>query len=123
MSDAKFNIEPINDRVVVRRDVAAKMTKGGIALPDKSQNDKRIGTVIAVGPGALRLFPLDHSTVGTNMKTGEKAVLRPADRFPMQCKVGDRVLLHSGDSIELDEDDPSSEVVICQESQLLAILR
>lgn len=104
-------VEPISDRVVVRRDTADAITKGGIALPAASQGFARLGTVIAVGPGALRVF------------TGEAAGTRET-RFPMQCKVGDRVILPAMcEAIKLDPWDDASEVAICQEGALLAILR
>jgi hypothetical protein len=46
------------------------------------------------------------------------------ERFPMMCKVGDRVILpgHT-ERVTMDPDDQTSEVVIVQESQLLGILR
>jgi chaperonin GroES len=101
-------IFPIGDRVVVKRKRASDTTPGGIVLPDAVRETKCIGEVIAVGPGALRSF----------RQAGE------AERYPMQTKVGDKVLLPIGTQIiKLDEDDPDSEVCICQECQLLAIVR
>jgi chaperonin GroES len=100
--------EPIGDRVVVQRKKASDTTRGGIALPDAARETKSIGTIIAVGPGALR----------GNRLPGDP------DRYPLQVKVGDVVLLPLGAQIiHLDEDDGDSEVVICQECQLLSIVK
>lgn len=107
----EYDIHPIGDRVFVKRDSAADMTPGGIALPDNAKVSKRMGTVVAVGPGAHRAFSAAAAT-------------HQEDRYPMQCKIGDRVLLPgNAEIISLYPDNPDSEVVVCQECQLLAILR
>lgn len=99
-------IRPVGDRVIVRRDAAASSSPGGIALPDDARPCPRMGTVMAIGPGAVRMMPSDGQ-----------------DRYPMQCKVGDRVLLpHLAEVIRLDPADVSTEIVVCQENQILAIL-
>ena len=105
-------LEPIGDRVVVQRARTEAKSAGGIYFPDGSHPTPRIGTVVAVGPGALRLLsPTDASEAHEV-------------RLPMQCKVGDRVLLPGGAEIVLlDPADKTSEVVVCPESQLLAIFR
>ena len=101
-------IEPIGDRVVVRRKPANDTTPGGIVLPDAAKETRSVGEVIAIGPGALRGF----------RQPGE------SERYPMQAQVGDKVILPIGAQIiKLDEDDPTTEVVIAQECTLLAILR
>jgi len=96
---------PIADRVVVQSDVLPELTKGGIALPNSvvGKRASRMGTVIAVGPGAQRLLQ--------------------EGRGPMQCKVGDRVILpQTLDRVQMDLDDEQSELVILPESHLMAIL-
>jgi chaperonin GroES len=100
-------IYPIGDRVIVKRKAASDTTKGGIVLPDAVRETKSIGEVIAIGPGALRAY----------RQPGEP------ERYPMQDKVGDKVILPIGTQIiKLDEDNPDTEVCICCENQLLAIL-
>ena len=105
-------MEPIANRVVVRRDKPAEATKSGITLPDIAQEHPLFGTVLAVGPGALRAIPENGCS-----------------RHPMQCKVGDRVLLPPNQfDIFLDANGTPSErkasgVVIVAEEQLLAIFR
>lgn len=109
MSTAKLpTFEPIGDRVVVQRAKAAGVTKGGIALPDAVRETEQIGTIIAVGPGALRSSRLPEEP----------------ERYPMQAKLGDKVLLPPGAPIiKLDQDDPNTEICICPEHALLAIVR
>lgn len=64
-------LEPLGDRVLVRKSDGSRQTASGIVLPEASNEDSTIGTVIAVGPGAM------------NDK---------GDKIPMQIKVGDVVL-------------------------------
>lgn len=109
MSEKKLPVfEPIGNQVVIQRAKAAGITKGGIALPDAVRETEQIGTIIAVGPGALRSNRLPEEP----------------DRYPMQAKVGDKVLMPPGvPIIKLDQDDLNTEVCICPEHALLAIIR
>jgi len=101
-------IIPIGNMCVVQRKKASDTTKGGIALPDAARETKMLGTVIAVGPGSLR----------SNRHEGE------TERYPMQVKVGDKVLLATGTQVlRLDEADPDTELCIAPEHHLLAILK
>jgi len=105
--EKEYDIRPVGNRVAIRRDTATKQTPGGLALPDNIVEHPRMGTVIAVGPGAFKAYD-----------PGEDSI-----RYPMECQVGDRVVMpHTAELILLDPNDPSSEVVICQEFELLAIL-
>jgi chaperonin GroES len=111
----KFNLEPIGDRVVVKRKGLEEKTPGGIALPDAAQESPRIGTVVAVGPGNVKLF-------SNNLMPPTRS--DNPERYPMQCRVGDRVLLpYTAEVIRLDPSDKDSDIVVCQESQLLTIIR
>ncbi len=115
-------LEPINDRVVVQADVIPELTKGGLALPNNAVGRRlsRYGTVLAVGPGLLRVFREMRFTA----QDGKEVHVDCGERFPMQAKVGDRVILPAqAERMTMDPDDRESELVILQESQLLAILR
>jgi chaperonin GroES len=96
-----MNLQPIGDRIIVRREAASETTSGGILLPDNAKNKPQRGTVLAVGPGRVK-------------KDGSRA--------PMQLKVGDKVLFTSwaGDEFK-DRKDPN-EVLVMHESDVLAVL-
>lgn len=49
----KCNLRPLDDRIVIRQDEAPK-ARGRILLPDNVQEPPGRGTVLAVGPGAMR---------------------------------------------------------------------
>ena len=108
MSTKLPTFEPIGDRVVVQRRKASGTTKGGIVLPDAARETEQLGTIIAIGPGAVR------------------STRQPGDpeRYSMQAKVGDTVLLPPGAPIiKLDEADLETEICICPEHALLASVR
>lgn len=95
-----MRVEPIGDKVVVKRIAAEEKTAGGIFLPDSAREKPREGRVISVGDGRL-------------LSNGSRAL--------HQVKEGDRVLFNSyaGDEITLSDDEP---LLIMSESDILAII-
>ena len=67
---AKFNLEPLDDRVVVKPGEEEETTASGIVIPDTAKEKPQEGEVVAVGPGRFE----------------------DGDRVPMDVKVGDKVL-------------------------------
>jgi chaperonin GroES len=96
---SRVKLQPLGDRVVVRREDAEAVTAGGIVLPDSAQERPARGTIVSVGDGIL-------------MPSGE--------RLPLQVKPGDNVIFSSfaGEAIEVDED----EVLLMRESDILAVV-
>lgn len=62
-------IQPLYDKVVVRRDASVKKTVGGIVLPGKV-DELNQGTVVAVGPGKRVEGGIERLTV----KVGDKVI-------------------------------------------------
>ena len=98
-SKSKVKLQPLGDRVVIRREDAEAKTAGGIVLPDSAQDKPARGSVVSVGEGRL----LDDGT-----------------RSKMQVKAGDRVLFSSyaGDEFRIDEQD----LVLMREDDILAVI-
>lgn len=94
---AKFNIRPLDDRIVVEPLEAEETTSGGIVLPDAAREKPQRGTVVAVGPGKL---------------------LDSGERGSVAVVVGDQVIFgkYGGTDIEVD----GVEVKILRESDILA---
>jgi len=92
-------LNPLNDRVVVRRLEAEETTKSGIVLPDAAREKPTRGKVVAVGPGKLD----DHGK-----------------RTPVAVETGQTVVYgkYSGTEVELD----AEKFVILRESDLLGVL-
>ena len=91
-------MKPISDRVLVRRDKPEKESKGGILLPEQSQNKTQQGTVVAVGPG----------------KVNDKGLIQP-----MSIQKGERVVWARYAGNEVPQDD---ELVFLREEDILAVI-
>jgi chaperonin GroES len=98
-SSHQIKLQPLGDRLVVRREDSEERTEGGIYLPDSAKNKPTRGTVISIGDGKL----LDDGT-----------------RAAMQVKPGDRVLFtsYAGEAIEIGDE----EYLLMSESELLAVI-
>jgi chaperonin GroES len=94
-----MRIEPIGDKIVVKRIEAEEKTSGGILLPDSAREKPQEGKVLSVGSGKL----LADGTRGTP-----------------QVNEGDRVIFTSfaGTEIEIN----GSKLLIMSESEILAVL-
>jgi chaperonin GroES len=92
-------IQPLNDRLFIKKIPTGTVTAGGIVLPGAAAEKPSIGEVIAAGPG--KEMP-DGST------------------RPMHVAVGDRVLFlkTAGTDIKIDDDTLTQMI----EDDVLAIL-
>ena len=104
MKNTKNTIQPLADRVLVRReDAPDEKSPSGIIIPDTAKKEKsKIGTVIAVGPG----------------KMSEEGML-----VPMSVNIGAKVIFNSGWDNEVDTGDDESEYFLVKESDILAITK
>ena len=93
-------IQPLGDRVLVKRLEAEEKTKGGIVLPDSAKEKPQKGEIVAVGKGRL-------------LESGKVE--------PLEVKKGDKVLFgkYAGNEITYKED----EYLILKEEDILAILK
>ena len=94
-----MRVEPIGDKVVVKRLDAAQITSGGIVLPDSAQEKPSQGRVLSIGDGRL-------------LKDGERA--------DHQVKEGDRIVFSSYAGTAITVDD--QELLIMSEDEILAVL-
>jgi chaperonin GroES len=93
------NLTPLHDRILVRRIEEGESIRGGIIIPDSAKEKPQEGEVIAVGKG----------------KSNDEGKV-----FPLDVKVGDRVLFgkYGGQEIKLD----GEELIIMREEEVLGIL-
>jgi chaperonin GroES len=94
-----MKIEPLHDRIVVRRVEEETRSAGGIVIPDSAKEKPDQGEVIAVGPG----------------KTADNGeVIKPV------LSKGQRVLFgkYAGSTFKLD----GEELVVMREDDVLAIV-
>jgi len=82
-----MNLQPLDDRIVVRPVEAEEKTASGLVIPDTAKEKPQQGEVLAVGPGAR------------SQNTGEL--------IPLDIKAGDRVVYskYGGTEITIDGED------------------
>jgi len=66
-----MNARPIHDRIFVKLDAPDVMTKGGLWLPTTGQKPKRMGEVLAVGPGT---YNQQGRFIKTTLKVGDRVI-------------------------------------------------
>jgi chaperonin GroES len=95
-----MKVQPLHDRILLKRVENKEQKKGGIIIPDTAKEKPMEGKVIAVGAGRVE-------------KDGK--------RIPMEIKVGDRVLFgkYAGTEIKIDDE----EHVIVREDEILGIIK
>jgi len=95
-----MNIQPLQDRVLVKPLQQEEVKKGGIIIPDTAKEKPQEGQVMAAGPGRL---------------SDEGKILS------MSVKVGDKILYgkYSGSEVSVD----GGEFLIMRESDILAVLK
>jgi chaperonin GroES len=94
-----MKVEPLNEKIVVKRLEAEDRTPGGIVLPDTAKEKPKQGRVLSLGDGKM----LDNGS-----------------RAKFQVKEGDRVLFtsYAGNEITIN----GEEYIIMTEDEILAII-
>ncbi len=95
-----MKLEPLNDRVLVKRLESEEKTAGGLYIPDTAKEKPSKGQVVAVGPGKLA---------------------ENGSRVAMAVKKGDEVLFnkYAGTEVKLDGVDH----LVMREEDILAIIK
>jgi chaperonin GroES len=63
-------LQPLQDRVLIKRINIEEKTKGGIFLPDNAREKPLEGQVIAVGPGKI----INSKRIAPDIKVGDKVL-------------------------------------------------
>jgi chaperonin GroES len=93
-------IQPLHDRVIVRRVDEGEQVRGGIIIPDSAKEKPQEGEVIATGLGKYR---------------------KDGSRQSLDVKPGDRVLFGKYSSSEIKID--GEELLIMREDEILGIIQ
>ncbi len=96
---AKFQLEPLEDRVVVRPEEEEETTVSGIVIPDTAKEKPQQGEVVAAGPGRYE----------------------DGNRIPMDVKVGDKILYskYGGTEVKVE----GEEYLVLSSRDILAIVK
>jgi chaperonin GroES len=96
-----MKIRPLHDRVVVRRIEEKETVQGGIIIPDTAKEKPQEGEILAVGQGKR---------------------LEDGKIFPLDVKVGDRVLFGKYSGSEVPVKIEGEDVLIMREDEILAVV-
>jgi len=90
------HIQPLHDRVLVRRDPPEAQTQGGIVIPSVGRTEALRGLVLAVGPGKKDEQGVFHET---QVKPGDRVVISGSVNVPYGdlVKDGDLVMMSEAD--------------------------
>ncbi len=93
------NIQPLHDRVIVKRIDEGEQVRGGIIIPDSAKEKPQEGEVIAAGLGKYK---------------------EDGSRQALDVKAGDRVLIgkYSGSEIKVN----GEELLIMREDEILGVI-
>ena len=94
-----MKVEPLGDKVVIKRLDAEEKTAGGLLLPDMARQRPQQGRVLSVGGGKL---------------------LPDGTRAPQQVREGDRVVFlgYAGTEVLVGKED----LLIMSEGDILAVI-
>src|SRR3989344_883071 len=99
----KLTIQPLGDRVLVKREEIDVKSPAGIIIPDTAQKEKsKQGVIVAVGPG----------------KYGDEG-----DLIPMSVRTGQKVYLNSGWDNEVKLEGDEAEFFLIHESDILGVIK
>ena len=95
-----MKVQPLADRILVKRIEEEETKKGGIIIPDTAKEKPQQAEVVSVGIGRLN---------------------EDGKRIPLELKKGDRILVgkYSGTEVKIQ----GVEYVIMREEDVLAILK
>jgi chaperonin GroES len=93
------NIQPLHDRVIVKRIDEGEQVRGGIIIPDSAKEKPQEGEVIAAGLGKYK---------------------EDGSRQALDVKTGDRILFgkYGGSDIKVD----GEELLIMREDEILGVI-
>ena len=94
-----MNVQPLADRILVRRIEEQETIRGGIIIPDTAKEKPQEGEVVAVGPGA---------------RNDKGELVKP------DVKAGDKILFGkwSGTEVKIDGQD----LLIMKESDVMGVI-
>ncbi len=94
-----MKLNPLGDRVVLKREEAEEKTASGIFLAGSAKEQPQLAEVVAVGPGAYH----------------------DGKRLPMDVAVGDKVFYskYGGSEIKID----GVEYIVISQSEIMAIVK
>ncbi|MEK7680194.1 MAG: co-chaperone GroES [Deltaproteobacteria bacterium] len=95
----KLDVRPLADRVIIER-MDERKTKGGIVIPETSDNKSQKGRVVAVGPGKIEDGILQKLSLGI----GDKVIFGKYAGTEVNITGKDYLIMREDDVIAVLED-------------------
>jgi chaperonin GroES len=96
-----MNLQPLEDRIVVRPGESEETTASGLVIPDTAKEKPQQGEVLAVGPG--------------------KRTDQPGEIIPVDVNAGDTVVYSKYGGTEITTD--GEDVLILSARDVLAVIK
>ena len=93
-----MKIQPLHDRVIVKRIEEEETTKGGIIIPDTAKEKPQEGIVVAVGSGKTE----DGKKIPLEVKKGDRIVTSGGIYGDIQNVKQSTVILRVADSVKIE---------------------
>src|SRR5947199_6112426 len=102
-----MNLQPLDDRIVVRPNESEEKTASGLVIPDTAKEKPQQGEVLAAGPGRRaeqtgEIIPLD-------VKVGDTVVHSKYGGTEITIAGEDLLILTSRDVLAISGDSPKSK--------------
>ena len=94
-----MKMRPLYDKVIVKRLAEEAKTAGGIIIPDTAKEKPTEGEVVAVGHGTVR---------------------SDGNLYPLEVKVGDKVIFEKWGATEVKLD--GQELLVMSEDKIIAVV-
>ncbi len=91
---SKIRLQPMGERIVIKRVESEETTAGGIVLPDSAREKPARGTVVAVGSG--RLLD-DGSRAESQLSNGDIVLFSSYAGEPVEIDDGEYLLMREDD--------------------------
>ena len=107
MANKLDGFRPIGDLILIKRDESLKMTKGGLYLPEQSQEQLCTGYVVAVGEGNFH----KGERVPVDVMVGDHVLFSKHANLKTKIDGVEYLTMHEADIVGvLDEDDQPGNV-------------
>ncbi|HEV3474732.1 MAG TPA: co-chaperone GroES [Actinomycetota bacterium] len=94
---AKFGLEPLDDRIVVKPGEEEETTVSGIVIPDTAKEKPQEGEVVAVGPGRFE----DGKRVPIDVNVGDKVLYSKYGGTEVKVKGEEYLVLSARDVLAI----------------------
>ncbi len=94
-----MNLQPLDDRIVVRPNEAEERTVSGLVIPDTAKEKPQQGEVLAVGPG--KRSDTSGELIPTDVKVGDTVVYSKYGGTEIAVEGEDLLILSSRDVLAI----------------------